>query len=66
LARYYKKNDLPKKFAANLNYISENEIFLTNQKDFVMVDCINGLGTVLSYDEYDSLSKILPNTYYSR
>jgi len=64
---YYRKADLAgKKYEPFLPHFSENEVFLTNQRDFVSVDCINSIANVLSYDEYDSLSKILPNTYYCR
>lgn len=64
--RYYKKSDLPVKYANSLKYISENEVFLTDHKDFTNVECINGPCAIISFEEYEALSGITNNTFYSR
>ena len=66
LFRYYKKVDLPKKYNAQDKNISKYEVFLSNHKDFIMVDCINGLCNVFTLEEYDKLNVITPNTFFTR
>lgn len=63
---YYKKSDLPKKYAAYMEHISDNEVFMTDHKDITSVECINGLCQVLTYDDYERLNEILPNTFFTR
>jgi hypothetical protein len=63
---YYRKTDLPKKYNQFFKAISKSELFLSNHKDFIMVDCINGTCQVLSLEEYDKLNVITPNIFFSR
>lgn len=64
--RYYKRTELPKKFSAYIKHFGENEVFLSTHMDFITVDCINDVCTILPYDEYDKLEDIPPYTFYSR
>ena len=57
---------MPKKYEPWLTCFGENEIFLSNHKDYCVSDAINGSCTVLTYDEYDVLPSIPPHTYFCR
>lgn len=64
--RYYKKDDLPKKFDSIIDCISDNEIFETDHLDITFVDCINGPCKLYTYAEFDKLASINSNTYFTR
>jgi len=63
---YYRKNDLPKKYAYLMPHISANEVFLSPHKDFIMVDCINGPCEILTLEAYDQLTSTSNNVFYTR
>ncbi|KRX02308.1 Zinc finger, FYVE/PHD-type [Pseudocohnilembus persalinus] len=63
---YYKKSDIDSKYNNQKQNFSENEVFLTEHTDYALVDCINGKCDIITYDEYDQLSSIPANTFYSR
>jgi len=63
---FYRKSDLPKKYNAYNKSISKYEVFLSTHRDFVMVDCINGVCQVLTLEDYDKLNVITPNTFFTR
>lgn len=63
---YYRKSDLPKKYSGFMDDISESEVFLTDHKDITSVECINGICSVLSYEEYEALNEIPVNTFFTR
>ena len=48
--RYFKKRDLPLKFETYKECISDNEVFLTEEADYTIVDCLNGKCEILTYD----------------
>jgi hypothetical protein len=66
VARYYRKQDLEKRFPSLMSIISENEVFLTNLKDFIEVETIMSEASVITFEEYDKLTNITPGTFFSR
>lgn len=63
---YYKKSDIAKHFPSLVWSISENELFLSHHRDIVLVECINGSCSVVTFKEYDALNSIQQNTFFCR
>lgn len=63
---YYRKNELLNLPKEQLDCISENEVFKTNEIDYIEIDSILGLATILSFEEYDAIENLNEHTYFSR
>ncbi|CAD8059507.1 unnamed protein product [Paramecium sonneborni] len=49
-----------------LDCISENEVFKTNQFDYIEIERIIGLAIILSYEEYDHIEELNDNIFFMR
>ena len=49
-----------------MKYISENEVFETEHKDYLFVDTINGPCQILTFSEYDASETRNSETFYTR
>ena len=63
---YIRKNELKNIPQDQLDCISENEVFKTHEMDYVEIDSILGMATILSYGEYDAIETLHDHTYFTR
>lgn len=63
---YYKKNEIVKIKPGHKNWISQNEIFGTNQSDIIQATAINGPCSILALEEYERLDHVESGVYFSR
>ncbi|CAD8144549.1 unnamed protein product [Paramecium pentaurelia] len=49
-----------------LDCISDNEVFKTNEFDYIEIESIVGLAIILSYEEYDQIEELNDNVYFMR
>ncbi|CAD8144646.1 unnamed protein product [Paramecium octaurelia] len=49
-----------------LDCISENEVFKTNEFDYIEIESIVGLATILSFEEYDQIEELYDNVFFTR
>mmetsp|Transcript_34358 Transcript_34358/g.38944 ORF Transcript_34358/g.38944 Transcript_34358/m.38944 type:complete len:283 (+) Transcript_34358:190-1038(+) len=66
---YYMKCDIPDKafgWDGPVDFVSDAEVFETDHRDDIFVESIIGQCRVYTFEEYESLGQIPPNTYYSR
>lgn len=49
-----------------MDCISENEVFRTNEYDYIEIESIVSLAQILSYEEFDQLETMNDTTYFMR
>ena len=49
-----------------MDYISENEVFKTNEYDYIEIESIVSLASILTYQEFDKLETMNDTTYFMR
>ncbi|CAD8139869.1 unnamed protein product [Paramecium pentaurelia] len=63
---FYRKNELYGLPKEQMDCISENEVFKTNEFDYIEIESIVGLAIILSYEEYDQIEELNDNIYFTR
>ncbi|CAD8048032.1 unnamed protein product [Paramecium primaurelia] len=63
---YNRKTELMGLPKDQLECISENEVFKTNEFDYIEIESIIGLAIILSYEEYDKIEELNDNVYFMR
>ncbi|CAD8056608.1 unnamed protein product [Paramecium sonneborni] len=63
---FYRKTELIGLQKDHLDCISENEVFKTNEFDYIEIESIIGLAIILSYEEYDHIEELNDNIFFMR
>ncbi|CAD8197630.1 unnamed protein product [Paramecium octaurelia] len=63
---YYRKFELENIPKPYMDYISENEVFKTNEYDYIEIESIVSLASILTYEEFDQLETMNDTTYFMR
>ncbi|CAD8106939.1 unnamed protein product [Paramecium sonneborni] len=63
---YYRKFELGDISKTYMDYISESEVFKTNEYDYIEIESIVSLAQILTYEEFDKLETMNDTTYFMR
>ena len=63
---YYKRNEIIKILPMHKNWISQSEVFATDQADYIQITAINGHCTILTLNEYENLDNIERGIFFTR